>query len=454
MTKLSSKTKGVFYIILAAFGFSLMSMFVKLTGDLPSFQKAFFRNFIALIFIFIMMLRDKTGFVPAKKNIPDLFGRCFFGTLGMLCNFYAIGKLNLSDANMLNKLSPFFAIIFSVILLKERPSIVQIAGVCVAFAGSICIIKPGFDNPEVLAAVAGLLGGAGAGIAYTFVRRLGSGKEDSKRIIFWFSAFSCAMCLPFMIAGYKHVSALQFIYLILAGTFACALIVWLITTFLIAPTYESRVSFYVYNNAEKSNHASTINNSDLQAAESLATTYSKILESNSVLDAVLKDLGDKSDLSRKDLSKMIEVSVVSDTQLLEVVIKSNSAEFACDVGKSFANVAPTEIVRITKAGGVEVVDRPEVATEKSSPRTVFDTAIGFLIGVIGISVVLILKMLSDTTIYLPEDIENISGVTVLGQIPEIDVTENEHTYWKLTKGGVIRCENKKDKDDKSKKNDD
>lgn len=77
MAKLSSKTKGVFYIILAAFGFSLMSMFVKLAGDLPSFQKAFFRNFIALIFIFIMMLRDKTGFVPAKKNIPDLFGRCF-----------------------------------------------------------------------------------------------------------------------------------------------------------------------------------------------------------------------------------------------------------------------------------------------------------------------------------------------------------------------------------------
>ena len=35
----------------------------------------------------------------------------------------------------------------------------------------------------------------------------------------------------------------------------------------------------------------TINNSDLQAAESLATTYSKILASNSVLDAVLKVTG-------------------------------------------------------------------------------------------------------------------------------------------------------------------
>ena len=42
----------------------------------------------------------------------------------------------------------------------------------------------------------------------------------------------------------------------------------------------------------------------------------------------------------------------------------------------------------------------------------------------------------------------------MGQIPEIDVSGDEHAYWKLTKGGVIRCENKKDKDDKSKKNDD
>ena len=237
-------------------------------------------------------------------------------------------------------------------------------------------------------------------------------------------------------------------WLLISGA-ACALVVWLVVTFFIAPTYESRVSFYVYNNADKSNYASTINNSDLQAAESLATTYSKILESNSVLDAVLEDLGEKSSLSRKELSSMIEVSVVSDTQLLEVVIKSNSAEFACEVGKSFANVAPTEIVRITKAGGVEVVDRPEAAAEKSSPRTVRDTAMGFVVGVMLVSAVLVLRMLADTTIYLPEDIEDLSGVTVLGQIPEIDVSAEEGGHWKLTKGGVIRCESKKDKSEET-----
>ena len=104
MQKLSQKTQGIVYVLIAAFGFSLMSMFVKLAGDLPSFEKAFFRNFVALIFIVILMLHSRTSFRPERRNLPALFGRCFFGTLGLLCNFYAIGRLNLPDANMLNKL--------------------------------------------------------------------------------------------------------------------------------------------------------------------------------------------------------------------------------------------------------------------------------------------------------------------------------------------------------------
>ena len=221
MVKINQKTKGIIYILTAAFGFSLMSLFVKLAGDLPAMQKAFFRNFVAMIFVFIMMLREKVGFIPPKEHIPDLLGRSFFGTLGLICNFYALGTLNLSDANMLNKLSPFFAIIFSVFLLREKPKLVQIIGVTVAFVGSLFIIKPGFENPQVLPAVAGLAGGMGAGIAYTFVRRLGKKQENSRRIIFFFSAFSCLLCLPFLIIQYKHMSLLQLVYLILAGTFAC-----------------------------------------------------------------------------------------------------------------------------------------------------------------------------------------------------------------------------------------
>ena len=69
MQKLSQKTQGIVYVLIAAFGFSLMSMFIKLAGDLPSFEKAFFRNFVALIFITILMLRSRTSFRPERRNL-------------------------------------------------------------------------------------------------------------------------------------------------------------------------------------------------------------------------------------------------------------------------------------------------------------------------------------------------------------------------------------------------
>ena len=244
MPKIGQKTKGIIYIVVAAFGFSVMSLFVKLAGDLPAFQKAFFRNFIALIFITVMMLRENIGFAPKKENIPGLLGRSLCGTLGLLCNFYALGTLNLSDANMLNKLSPFFAIIFSIFLLREKPTAAQVLGVAVAFGGSLLIIKPGFADAQLIPALAGVLGGLGAGAAYTFVRKLGKKGENSKRIVFYFSAFSCLFCLPFLIVQYTSMTFLQTLYLIFAGTFACVGQLGITKAYLCAPAKE--ISVYDY----------------------------------------------------------------------------------------------------------------------------------------------------------------------------------------------------------------
>lgn len=244
MPKIGQKTKGIIYIVVAAFGFSVMSLFVKLAGDLPAFQKAFFRNFIALIFITVMMLRENIGFAPKKENIPGLLGRSLCGTLGLLCNFYALGTLNLSDANMLNKLSPFFAIIFSIFLLREKPTAAQVLGVAVAFGGSLLIIKPGFADAQLIPALVGVLGGLGAGAAYTFVRKLGKKGENSKRIVFYFSAFSCLFCLPFLIVQYKAMTFLQTLYLIFAGTFACVGQLGITKAYLCAPAKE--ISVYDY----------------------------------------------------------------------------------------------------------------------------------------------------------------------------------------------------------------
>ena len=94
---MSSKAKGILYIIIAAFGFSMMSVFVHLAGDMPTFQKAFFRNAVTLILVLVIMLRKKISFIPKKGSLPALCGRTIFGTIGLLCNFYAIDHLVLAD---------------------------------------------------------------------------------------------------------------------------------------------------------------------------------------------------------------------------------------------------------------------------------------------------------------------------------------------------------------------
>lgn len=241
---MNSKTKGILYVITAAFGFSMMSVFVHLAGDMPTFQKAFFRNAAALVFVAIIMIKNKITPIPKRENLPALFGRAFFGTIGLVSNFYAIDRLVLADANMLNKLSPFFAIIFSIFLLKERPTFVQIFGVLAAFVGSLFIIKPSMGGYAVFPAAVGALGGMSAGLAYTFVRFLGRKGENSFRIIFFFSAFSCLVCIPFMVMNFEPFTFKSFIFLILSGVSASLGQFGITKAYLCAPAKE--ISVYDY----------------------------------------------------------------------------------------------------------------------------------------------------------------------------------------------------------------
>ena len=114
---MNSKTKGILCIVTAAFCFAFMSLCVRLAGDLPSMQKILFRNLLAFFIVGAGLVRKPEKLEIHKGDLKFLFLRSICGTVGIVCNFYAIDHLVLSDANMLNKLSPFFTIIFSYFLL-------------------------------------------------------------------------------------------------------------------------------------------------------------------------------------------------------------------------------------------------------------------------------------------------------------------------------------------------
>lgn len=243
--KNKQKYIGILYIILAAFFFALMAMFVRLSGDLPAVQKSFFRNLVSLVFAGAILTKEKVWFSGKRENVKYLLLRSVAGTLGILCNFYAVDHLVLADASMLNKMSPFFAIVFSYFILKEKVTITQGVLVAGAFLGSLLIIKPTtaiFSSP---AALVGLLGGLGAGIAYTYVRVLGKKGEKGPFVVFVFSAFSCITTLPFLILNYHPMSGMQLLYLVLAGLAAAGGQFSITAAYFHAPAKE--ISVYDYS---------------------------------------------------------------------------------------------------------------------------------------------------------------------------------------------------------------
>lgn len=216
--RLNNIVKGIVLMLISSIGFSVMTLFVKLAGDLPAIQKTFFRNLISAIIAFILVVYNKERLFGKRENQLVLLARSIFGTLGIVFLFYAIDHLVMSDADMLNKMSPFLVIIFSAIFLKEKVMPFQIYTIVIAFIGMLFIIKPSF-SVEIVPYMVGLLSAIFAAAAYTFLRVLGN-REKFYTVVFYFSFFSTVVLLPFLIMFYEPMTSEQLIYLLLAGLFA------------------------------------------------------------------------------------------------------------------------------------------------------------------------------------------------------------------------------------------
>lgn len=211
--------QAVFHILTSAFFFALMTFFVRDSGHLPLMEKCFFRNAIAALIAGITLARSKEKFHIQKAGIPYLAARCIFGTAGLIANFWAIDHLVLSDANMLNKMSPFFAMIASIFLLGEKPNKVEWGCLILAFVGTLFVIKP-TAGVASLPALIGLFSGFGAGVAYANVRKLGTLGERGPVIVFAFSLFSCLIAVPFLIVDFVPMHLSQLLMLLAAGVSA------------------------------------------------------------------------------------------------------------------------------------------------------------------------------------------------------------------------------------------
>ncbi|HEY8804391.1 MAG TPA: DMT family transporter [Clostridium sp.] len=239
---MDNKPKAITLILISALAFAIMGAMVKLAGDIPLFEKVFYRNLVSLGIACIMIKNTKVSFFGKKENQKYLLSRSLLGLLGVILSFYAINYLVLSDASMLNKISPFFVTLFAVFFLKEKLTKIQIPVLIIVFIGALLIIKPQFDF-SVVPSLAGFLSAMCAGSTYTIIRFLRD-REKASTIVFYFSFVSVVIMFPLMMLYYQKPTMIQFIYLLGIGIFAGIAQFALTNAYRYAPASE--VSIYDY----------------------------------------------------------------------------------------------------------------------------------------------------------------------------------------------------------------
>ena len=206
------------------------------------------------------------------------------------------------------------------------------------------------------------------------------------------------------------------------------------THFLITKKYTATASMYVYTNV-KNMESGTVSNSDLSAADNLIKTYQAIVKSNTALRVIAERLNAEHPeyagyhVTAGGIKGATSVNVPSGTKLLEIRVTTTDPQLSADIANTFANYVPEEIVRITNAGGVEIVDYATTPTSHSSPSLTRNTAIGLMAGLVLSAAYFVLRALLDTTIYSAEEITKVTTCPVIGNIPHVEVAGETPEAW-------------------------
>lgn len=208
--------------------------------------------------------------------------------------------------------------------------------------------------------------------------------------------------------------------LIALAAAVCALVGFLISAFIIPPTYSASAQMLV-NNRRDDQGQSTISQSDINASSSLVDTYAIILKSYDVLEKVEEECSLQ--YSFEELSNMISVRAVNSTQVMRITVENKDPQEAVSICTSLVKLAPDAIIKAIDAGSVSTVSSPYTTGKPIAPSKRNYTAIGALLGLFVSAVYFAITELTNDKFKTTEDIRMILDLNVLGVIPEEDSTK-------------------------------
>ena len=213
-------SQGAWYMVLAAFWFSVMAVFVKIAGrTIPSSEIVFVRALVSLVITFFLVRRKGLSLWGTNRRFLALRG--LFGFLGLICFFYAVTQLPLADVTVIHFTNPVFTALLAALFLGEGMTRRDLGAALLCLAGVVMVARPSFlfgghQSLPMFAVAMALAGAVFSSMAYVTVRKLGE-TDDPLVIVFYFPLIATPLSIPLMGTNPVIPTPVEWLWLLAVG---------------------------------------------------------------------------------------------------------------------------------------------------------------------------------------------------------------------------------------------
>lgn len=195
----------------------------------------------------------------------------------------------------------------------------------------------------------------------------------------------------------------------------CIVIGFIYTTYFVNPLYTATATAILTSNTETDEGASAVTQSEVTLNNSLLSTYRGIATSDSVLSAVINNLGLKT--STGDLKGQITVTSATNTQIIQIAVENSDPTLAAKIANEIRKVFADRVAELYDMQNIKPLDDAQVPTGPSNINHIKDILIFFAAGLVLSIIYVVLANLLDNTVKNSNDIEKATGLNVIAEIP-------------------------------------
>nr|MBQ5811189.1 hypothetical protein [Clostridia bacterium] len=215
----------------------------------------------------------------------------------------------------------------------------------------------------------------------------------------------------------------KFIWIVVAA-FVGAIAAFFISEYAITDTFTSSTQVYI-SNSQEAQYSDKVNNTDLSASKSMASTYCIILQSRratALLEAKLQQNEIFANTQPKFQKYSLGVSVRSSSEVLSITAKAYDPVIASIVCNTMVDVSAELISEIFESGRSNSLGEAPINYNPASPNVRQNMLIGIIVGFAVSVALVVLTFLVDNRVKDESDFVRKVGIPVLGEVPSMNTT--------------------------------